>query len=114
MHTSTARRLVAGLALASVALVTPSVVSAASASSGRDDAPSARTSTHREAGDDHGRRHGGHGADDRRGAGDDHGRRHGGHGADDRREAGDDHGRRHGGDHHEAGDDHGRHGRDHG
>lgn len=32
-------------------------------------------------GDDHGRRHGGHGADD--GPGDDHGRRHGGHGADD-------------------------------
>ena len=47
--------------------------------SGTDDSTSHRA-TH-DAGDDHGRRHGGHGADDR--GGDDHGHRHGGHGSDD-------------------------------
>ena len=54
--------------------------------SGTDDSTSHRA-TH-DAGDDHGRRHGGRGADDPDRADvapgtDDHGRRHGGHGADD-------------------------------
>ena len=46
---------------------------------------SSRKATSSASGDDHGRRHGGHGADDSAShdANDDHGRRHGGHGSDD-------------------------------